>query len=63
LGQIVFIPAELDAGEPRVAASADTVKRIAALGFEVIVETGAGRRSRITDEEFARAGAAIGTAA
>jgi H+-translocating NAD(P) transhydrogenase subunit alpha len=63
LGQIVFIPAEADAGEPRVAASADTVKRIAALGFEVIVEAGAGKRSRMSDDEFAKAGAAIGTAA
>ena len=38
------------AGEPRVAASPDTVKRIKGLGLEVIVEAGAGRASRITDE-------------
>lgn len=63
MGQTVFIPRELDANEPRVAASADTVKRLAALGFDVIVETGAGTRSRIPDEEFAKAGAAIGKAA
>lgn len=62
MGQIVFIPRESDADEPRVAASPDTVKRMAALGFDVIVETGAGLRSRITDDEFAKAGAAIGTA-
>lgn len=63
MGQTVFIPRELDANEPRVAASPDTVKRLAGLGFDVVVETGAGTRSRIPDEEFAKAGAAIGKAA
>src|SRR5258708_40215806 len=58
----VFIPRELDSNEPRVAASPDTVKRLAGLGFEVVVETGAGTASGIPDEEFAKAGAAIGKA-
>lgn len=60
MGQTVFIPRELDANEPRVAASPDTVKRLAGLGFDVVVESGAGTASRIPDEEFAKAGAAIG---
>ncbi|MDX8541431.1 Re/Si-specific NAD(P)(+) transhydrogenase subunit alpha [Mesorhizobium abyssinicae] len=63
MGQTVFIPRELDANEQRVAASPDTVKRLAGLGFEVVVEKGAGTGSRIPDEEFAKAGAAIGKAA
>ncbi|TIL33492.1 MAG: Re/Si-specific NAD(P)(+) transhydrogenase subunit alpha [Mesorhizobium sp.] len=62
MGQTVFIPRELDANEPRVAASPDTVKRLAGLGFDVIVESGAGTASRIPDEEFAKAGAVIGKA-
>jgi H+-translocating NAD(P) transhydrogenase subunit alpha len=62
VGQTVFIPRELDANEPRVAASPDTVKRLAGLGFDVIVESGAGTASRIPDEEFAKAGAVIGKA-
>ncbi|TPK80793.1 MULTISPECIES: Re/Si-specific NAD(P)(+) transhydrogenase subunit alpha [unclassified Mesorhizobium] len=62
MGQTVFIPRELDANEPRVAASPDTVKRLTALGFDVIVEAGAGTRSRIPDEEFAKTGAVIGKA-
>ncbi|MER9262967.1 Re/Si-specific NAD(P)(+) transhydrogenase subunit alpha [Mesorhizobium sp. M0410] len=62
MGQTVFIPREIDANEPRVAASPDTLKRLAALGFDVIVETGAGTASRIPDEEFAKAGATIGKA-
>lgn len=60
MGQTVFIPRELDANEQRVAASPDTVKRLAGLGFDIIVEKGAGLGSRIPDEEFANAGAAIG---
>ncbi|PDQ20383.1 NAD(P)(+) transhydrogenase (Re/Si-specific) subunit alpha [Mesorhizobium sanjuanii] len=63
MGQMVFIPRELDANEPRVAASPDTVKRLAGLGLDVTVESGAGTASRIPDEEFAKAGAAIGKAA
>lgn len=62
MGQTVFIPRELDANEPRVAASPETVKRLAGLGFEVIVEKGAGLGSRITDQEFVTAGGTIGTA-
>ncbi|TIU78330.1 MAG: NAD(P)(+) transhydrogenase (Re/Si-specific) subunit alpha, partial [Mesorhizobium sp.] len=57
MGQTVFIPRELDANEPRVAASPDTVKRLAGLGFDVIVESGAGTASRIPDDEFGKAGA------
>ncbi|MEI5682779.1 MULTISPECIES: hypothetical protein, partial [unclassified Mesorhizobium] len=39
MSQIIFIPAEGGSGEPRVAASPDTVKRLTALGFDIIVET------------------------
>lgn len=63
MGQTIFIPRETDANEPRVAVSPDTVKRFAGLGFSVVVEQGAGLGSRITDDEFAKAGATIGKAA
>jgi NAD(P) transhydrogenase subunit alpha len=63
VGQAIFIPREVDPQEPRVAASPDTVKRLSGLGFEVIVEAGAGRASRITDEDFVKAGATLGAAA
>jgi NAD(P) transhydrogenase subunit alpha len=62
VGQTVFIPREVDAGETRVAASPDTVKRLAALGFDVLIEKGAGTSSRITDEDFVKAGAENGEA-
>jgi NAD(P) transhydrogenase subunit alpha len=63
VGQTVFIPRETVGGESRVAASPDTVKRMAALGLDVIVESGAGKSSRIMDAEYQAAGAAIGKAA
>ena len=62
MGQVAFIPKEVDAAEPRVAASPETVKRLVGLGFEVVVEAGAGLGSRIVDEEFVKAGAATGKA-
>ena len=62
MGQIVFIPKEVEAGEPRVAGSPETVKRLVGLGFDVIVEAGAGLASRIVDEEFSKVGGSIGKA-
>ena len=61
MSQVAFIPKEVS-GDPRVAASPETVKRLVGLGFEVVVEAGAGLGSRITDEEFAKAGATLGKA-
>jgi NAD(P) transhydrogenase subunit alpha len=46
-------------GEARVAASPDSVKRLAALGFTIAVEAGAGDRAAMPDEAFAAAGATI----
>lgn len=62
MGQTIFVPRESE-GEPRVAASPDTVKRLRGLGFEVVVEAGAGTLSRIPDAEYAAAGARIASAA
>lgn len=46
-------------GETRVAATPETVKKLKALGLEVLVEVGAGRSARISDEDFHSAGAVI----
>jgi NAD(P) transhydrogenase subunit alpha len=54
---------ERDPGEPRVAATADTVKRYRTLGFDVTVETGAGVRSGILDDEYQAAGATLAPSA
>ncbi len=63
MAQIVFVPKESDPVETRVGSSPDSVKKLVSLGFDVIVEKGAGASSRMTDEAFVAAGAKIGTAA
>jgi NAD(P) transhydrogenase subunit alpha len=50
---------ERAAGEARVAATPDSVKKLVALGLGVAVEAGAGLAASISDEEFAGAGAEI----
>ncbi|HEY4862703.1 MAG TPA: Re/Si-specific NAD(P)(+) transhydrogenase subunit alpha [Xanthobacteraceae bacterium] len=58
----IAIPAETDPGEPRVAASPDTVKRMVGMGAEVAVEKGAGEAAGILDKDFESAGAKIANA-
>ncbi len=62
MGQTIFVPKEVEAGEPRVGASPETVKRLKGLGFDVIVEAGAGLGSRVVDADFEAAGAILGKA-
>lgn len=50
---------ERRAGEARVAATPDTVKKLIGLGLTVGIEAGAGIQSAISDDEFAAAGAEI----
>jgi len=50
---------ETEPGETRVAATPETVKRFAGLGFEVAIEAGAGAGSRLPDAEYERAGAQV----
>ncbi|MGD9536559.1 MAG: Re/Si-specific NAD(P)(+) transhydrogenase subunit alpha [Alphaproteobacteria bacterium] len=61
----IGIPKEIRAGETRLAASPDSVKRFAGLGIETLIETGAGAKASITDAALQAAGARIvaGTAA
>ena len=55
----VAVVKERRAFERRVAASPDTVKRMVAMGLEVVAETGAGAGASFTDAAFAAAGATI----
>jgi NAD(P) transhydrogenase subunit alpha len=60
---IIGIPRETRAGETRVAATPETVKKLAASGkHQLVVEAGAGAMSHIPDSEFQAAGARIGSA-
>src|SRR6516164_278595 len=55
----VAVIAESDAGEPRVAATPETVKKMIGLGATVAVEPGAGVKSGIRDADYAAVGAAL----
>lgn len=58
----IGIPAESRAGETRVAATPETVKKYVAAKHQVIVQSGAGVAASITDEAYQAAGAEIGSA-
>jgi H+-translocating NAD(P) transhydrogenase subunit alpha len=55
----VGIPKEVAAGERRVAATPATVAKIAKLGFEVLVQSGAGQGADCLDAQYAEVGATI----
>ena len=55
----IGIPTEIKAHESRVAAMPETVKKMVALGCQVIVQKGAGERASITDSAYLAAGATI----
>jgi H+-translocating NAD(P) transhydrogenase subunit alpha len=55
----ISVARERDPAEPRVAATAETVKKMKALGAEVAIEPGAGMASGIRDEDYAAAGAVL----
>ena len=51
----VAVAAEVEAGEPRIAATPETIKKIIGLGAEVAVEPGAGIKSGIHRRRNSRA--------
>ena len=55
----IGIPSEIREYECRVAATPETVKKIIALGCQVLVQKGAGERASITDEAYQTAGAEL----
>lgn len=59
----IGIPAETRAGETRVAATPETVKKMLATGHTVMVENGAGQGASIPDAEYQAAGATMVSAA
>jgi NAD(P) transhydrogenase subunit alpha len=61
LAKIIYVSRE-GSDEPRVSASPETVKRLASLGFTIVIESGAGLASGIPDADFEAAGARIGSA-
>ena len=55
----IAVPREIDGGEPRVAATPETIRKFKSFGAEVAVARGAGVASGIPDTEFEAAGAQI----
>ncbi|MDN0077672.1 Re/Si-specific NAD(P)(+) transhydrogenase subunit alpha [Crenobacter sp. SG2303] len=55
----IAIPAERLAGETRVAATPETVKKLVGLGHSVVVEKGAGVASAMLDAAYKEAGASL----
>jgi NAD(P) transhydrogenase subunit alpha len=58
----IGIPAETRPGETRVAATPETVKKLVAAKHQVIVQSGAGVASSVTDDAYLGAGAELGSA-
>ncbi|MFE3578845.1 Re/Si-specific NAD(P)(+) transhydrogenase subunit alpha [Streptomyces vinaceus] len=60
--QRIGVAAETSPGETRVAATPSTVRQLVALGYEVVVEAGAGTASGFTDDAYGAQSAKIGDA-
>ena len=56
---LIAVTKERRAGETRVAAIPETVKKLIAAGFSVTVEAGAGAAASYPDADYAAAGATI----
>ena len=55
----VAVPKEIKAGEKRVALVPDVISKFTKLGYEVIIESGAGIYAQATDKDYEAAGAKI----
>jgi NAD(P) transhydrogenase subunit alpha len=56
---VIAVTKERRAGETRVAATPETVKKLVGAGFEVVVEAGAGAGASLPDADYEAAGAKI----
>jgi len=59
---LIGVTCETRPGETRVAATPATVRQLTGLGYDVVIEAGAGQLSAFADEAYAEAGATVGTA-
>jgi NAD(P) transhydrogenase subunit alpha len=55
----VAVPREIRDGEKRVALVPDIISKLTKLGYEVVIESGAGVHAQATDELFTAAGATV----
>jgi NAD(P) transhydrogenase subunit alpha len=54
---LIGVPRESRSGETRVAATPATVRQLRGLGYDVVVESGAGAAASFPDDDYAEAGA------
>ena len=55
----VAVPKEVRDGEKRVALVPDVINKLTRLGYEVVIESGAGIHSQATDDRYTAAGATV----
>ena len=55
----IGVPKEMIVDEMRLAISPDSIKKYINLGFDVVVETGAGLGASFSDQRLSEAGATI----
>ena len=60
---LIGAPKEIMGGEARVALTPDSAKALQKLGYECIIETGAGQAARFDDDAYQQAGVAIASSA
>ncbi|MDH3584612.1 MAG: Re/Si-specific NAD(P)(+) transhydrogenase subunit alpha [Phycisphaerae bacterium] len=56
---LIGVPKEIHPDERKVAAAPDTVRRLAKIGHEVVIELGAGVAAKFTDAAYLEAGAKV----
>jgi len=59
MAQVIGVPKETFPGEKRVATVPEVVPKLAKLGFQVIVQSGAGEAASISDDAYTAAGARV----
>ena len=55
----IGVPREVHAGEKRVATTPEVVGQLIKLGYEILVESGAGQLANYADEAYEKAGAKV----
>jgi len=55
----VAVPLEIKAGEKRVALVPDIINKLTRLGYEVVIQSGAGDNSQGSDAAYTAAGATV----
>jgi len=55
----IAVPKEIKSGEKRVALVPDIISKLTKLGHQVVIESGAGKNSEYSDDQYAQVGAQI----